>query len=417
MKFLSFLPLLSLMLLAGCEFFELPGHSASLPAQPPALTVGVMSPLIKDVTDYEEFTGWTEAVEAVQVRAQVSGVLAKVCFTPGAEAKAGDVFFELEPEVFIAERDRAKAELAVLEARLPRLKSEVTRAEKLKPSGAISDEDYEKIQADLRECVAQIASAKADLDRAEINVNYTKIRSPIDGVVGRNLVTVGNLVNASTTLLAEMVSQDPIYVIFNVDEGTLLQLMRRVEEGRAAGSDFYMDVTFRLSDSGKTFRGRINYYDPYMDKSAGTLLMRAQCANPKNAQGQRELMPGMMVHVQIPVTGNYTAMVIPDEATGSDQGRRYVYVLDEDGTATMRHITTGPLLENNMRVVRRGLKETDTIIVDNLLRIRPGTNVSPIPTTVGELRGEGKAKIKRTAKESDTDGDATINITPDEPEK
>ena len=386
--------------LSGCDFLDniLEKKSSTLPP-PTAIKVGVMPPVMQEIVDYEEFTGRTEAVNSVEIRAQVSGVLAKVCYTPGSEVQENHVFFELEPEVFMAQRDRAKGALAVLEARLPRLDSELKRAEELKPEGAISDEDYDRIVSDRRECNAQIATAKAELKKAEIDLKYTKIRSPIkEGVIGRELVTVGNLVTAGTTKLAEMVSLNPIYVIFNVDEGTLLKLMRRMEAEGESVKDLRMAVTFRLSDGVKEYTGTIQYNDPYMDKSSGTLLMRATCGNPKNALGMRDLMPGMMVHVRIPVTDKYTATLVPEEATGSDQGKRYVYVVDEEGKAKMRHIMTGPLVADNMRVVRSGLSQDEQIIMDNLLLLRPGSNVEPKPITLSELRGEGRAKVMRTVK-------------------
>lgn len=397
----------------GCEFLDrIFQKNAVAPQKSTAIKVETMKPEKRIVIDYEEFTGETRAVENVNIQAQVSGILKKCEFAEGKEVRKDDVLFEIEPEIYQAIRDTAtgnlqsvQGELATLRAREPQLRNEKERQITLIESKTVSESEYEIAVAAYNECLAkiqkgeaEIIKARAELLEAEINLKYTKIRSPIDGYISRKLVTEGNLIQPHSTSLAQIVSLDPIYVYFYVDETTYLKLVA-INEKQIAGQENAMinelKIEFRLTneesytdkDNHPLHTGIVKYTDPSMDESSGTVLLRATCPNPKPENGMmNKIIPGMMVHVRIPVTENYSALLVPEEALGTEQGIRYIYVVDKEGKAQMRHLELGPLQSDNMRVVRKGIDPGDTIIVSGLLRLRPGSLVDPKETTLNDLR-------------------------------
>lgn len=368
--FALFFLCLSSLCLTGCSQSE--SAATSVP-QTSILQVGVMSPVTRQVTDIIEFTGELRAVDTVDIQSQVSGILSKKLFVSGTTVSEGDVLFEIEPEVYNAVLASKKAELGILEARLPRLQTDWNRAQELYPTGALSEVEYEQSLADFKECLASIEQAKAEIQKAEIDVKYTKIIAPINGAVSRELVTVGNLVTANDTLLARMVSLDPIHLYFNIDESTLLKLLQQ-----NLSSTNEIPIQFRLSDGETEFTAKLDYSSPYMDSNSGTLQLRAICENPANSYGQTSLLPGMMAHVQLPVSEEYSALLIPEACIGTDQNLKYVYVVDKENKVQMRQIVLGALQKDNMRVVQEGIRADDSIVIDNLLRVRPGLTVKTI---------------------------------------
>lgn len=404
---INFLAILLLAVMAfstfsGCDYIEKLEKKQKTPIpKAKALDVDVMKPVKRIVTDYEEFTGETEAVDKVEIKAQVSGYLSKVTFKEGSPIAKGDLLFEIEPEVYQAVRDSAKAELESLQARLPRLENEVKRYQELVGTKAVSQSDYEATIADRNECHAKIDKAKAELQRAEIDLKYTKILSPIDGYISRKMVSEGNLIqphsNSNSSLMALIVSSDPIYVTFSVNESAFLKLSHVFEEKYKLDPKNYdqeQNIEFRLSDeesfldkNGQSLHsGIIKYSDPFMDQSSGTVLLRATCRNPKRANGLPFFLPGLVVHVRIPVTKNYEALLIPEEAIGTEQGLRYVYVIDHRGKAQIRHLKLGPLQDDNMRVIRGGIREGEIVIVTGLLKLRPDLPVNASEITLEKLR-------------------------------
>lgn len=391
-----------LVQLSGCDYLDSVFKRKQVEVPKAAiLKVDVMKPQVRKVTDYEEFTGETAAMDEVEIKAQVSGYLSRVAFTEGSEVKKGDLLFEIEPEVYQAVRDSAKAELDSLTAKLPRLENEVKRYLELLQTKAVSQSDYEGAVSDRDECLAKTEKARAELQRAEIDLKYTKIISPIDGFISRKLISEGNLVqthsNSNSSLLAKMVSLDPIYVTFNVDESTYLKLAAIGEEKFKADPksiDRAQKIEYRLTDEpafvdaqGKPLHtGVIQYSDPFMNQASGTVLLRATCKNPRRVTGLPYLLPGLVVHVRIPVTENYKALLIPEEAIGTEQGIRFVYVVNANNVVQVRHLKLGPLQADNMRVVRSGLKENDRVAVTALLKLRPDLKVQPLPITVEKLR-------------------------------
>lgn len=397
--------LFSMLLLpffSGCNYLENFGKKQeTVIPKAKALDVDIMKPIKRIVTDYEEFTGETEAVDKVEIKAQVSGYLSRVAFKEGSPIAKGDLLFEIEPEVYQAVRDSSKAELESLQARLPRLENEVKRYQELVGTKAVSQSDYEATIADRNECRAKIDKAKAELQRAEIDLKYTRILSPIDGYISRKMVSEGNLIqphsSSNSSLMALIVSSDPIYVTFSVNESAYLKLSHIFEEKYKADPQNYdqeQNIEFRLSDEnsyldkdGKPLHsGIIKYSDPFMDQSSGTVLLRATCRNPKRANGLPFFLPGLVVHVRIPVTKNYEALLIPEEAIGTEQGLRYVYIVDPSGKAQIRHLKLGPLQDDNMRVIRGGIREGEIVIVTGLLKLRPDLPVKPSEITLEKLR-------------------------------
>ncbi|MDO4576163.1 MAG: efflux RND transporter periplasmic adaptor subunit [Planctomycetia bacterium] len=356
------------LLLCGCAPSE-PANAKSITSET-LLQVGVMTPETRNVTDVVVFTGELRAVDTVDIQSQVSGILAKKLFAPGAIVQKGELLFEIEPEVYNAVLASRKAELAVLEARLPRLQTDWKRAQELYPSGALSEVEYEQSLADYKECLASLEQAKAEILKAEIDVKYTQIVAPINGAVSRELVTVGNLVTANDTLLAKMVSLDPIHLYFNIDETTLLKLLRQHPD--AANK---ISIPFRLSDGESEFVAKLDYSSPYMDSNSGTLQLRAICENTPDSHGRTPLLPGMMAHVQLPVSEEYSAILIPEACIGTDQNLKYVYIVDQENKIQIRQVVLGALQQDNMRVVQDGIQADDKIVVDNLLRVRPGLTV------------------------------------------
>lgn len=416
-----------MILTSGCDLFQKKGSEAK---KSPAVKVEVMKPVSRDVIDYEEFTGETDSVNNVNIQAQVSGTLTECSFTEGGEVQKDAVLFRIEPELYQAALDtargnlaRAEGELAALEAREPQYRNDKDRFERLLKTSAVSESEYDDALASYNECLAKIETgkaeilkAKAEVQEAEINLKYTKILSPIDGYISRKLVTEGNLIQPHSTFLAQIVSLDPIYVNFFVDETTYLRLVdladaqfEKMENAEPAETEkdaaatekvekqrpdelkieFHLtnEASYVDADGKPLHTGMVRYTDPSMDQSSGTVLLRATCANPKPKNGViNRIIPGMIVHIRIPVTEKYAAMLVPEEALGTEQGLRYIYVVDADGKAQMRHLELGPLQPDNMRVIRKGLAPTDTIIVSGLLRLRPGVEVNAKETTLEALR-------------------------------
>ncbi|MBO5436966.1 MAG: efflux RND transporter periplasmic adaptor subunit, partial [Thermoguttaceae bacterium] len=300
----------------------------------------------------------------------------------GDEVKEGQLLFELDSDVYEAALASAKGELEVLEARKKRLENVKARAEKLRPSGAISDEDYDEALFELQECEAEIAIAKAEIQKAQINVDYTKIYAPIDGYLCDSEISIGNLVQANGTPLVRIVKVDPIFIFINIDEATVQRLKKIADERKAANPDAMIvpEIEFRLSDDDSfVHRARIDYMTPTLEQGSGTRFIRAVCKNPKTASGARLFQPGMTAHIRIRITEEYDAILVPEETLGTNQSTRFVYVLDEKNMPEMRTVEPGPLQEDNMRVIRKGLAKDERIVRDNLLRVRLDRPVDPIP--------------------------------------
>lgn len=379
------LPHLSLLLvavlllalgLAGCG-----GRGADAAAQPPAPAVRVVAAQAGEVTDWDTFTGRFQAVESVNLRPRVSGYIDEVSFAEGRMVKKGDVLFVIDPRPYRVELARVRAELASAEAQLALSEKELARAARLLQQRAISQEEYDRRISGRDRLVAGLQAARAGVEAAQLNLEYTRVVAPIDGLVSSAEVTSGNYVTAGDTILTSVVSLDPIYVHFESDERTYLKYAAQARSGERPGPrDRANPVLIGLATGEEfPFRGEMNFLDNALNPETGTIRVRAVVANPDLA-----FTPGMLARVKIEGSGRYRATLIPDEAVGTDQGRKYVVVVNADNVAEYRPVTLGGLHEHR-RVVRSGIEAGERIVVGGLQRVRPGATVAP-ETAAGERK-------------------------------
>jgi RND family efflux transporter MFP subunit len=349
------------------------GVKAEAPDAPPP-EVTVSRPTAREVTDYEEFTGRLQAVATVDLRARVSGYLTKVSFKEGSDVKKGDLLFEIDPRPYQADVDRADAALTLAEARRKRATAEYERARALVDKGAISREELDKIKADVDEATAAMAVAKADREVARLKLSFTKVTAPIDGRIGRTSVDPGNLVKADDTNLGAIVSVDPVYAYFDLDERTLLRLTRLAREGKVKGlRDGEVSADMGLADeNGFPHRGTVNFVDNRVDPDTGTVRARAVFANRDGA-----LVPGLFARVRLAVGNPRKALLVPEEAIRTDQEQKVVYVVNEQDKVVSRRVVVGAA-HDGLRVIEEGLKPDERVITAGGRRARPGMTVKPV---------------------------------------
>jgi RND family efflux transporter MFP subunit len=348
--------------------------------KPPVVIVA--APVTREVTDYEDFPGRTDAVHTVEVRARVTGYLDKVLFKDGDEVKKDDLLFVIDPRPYKADLERAEATVSQGLARLKRLDADNQRAQQLYKRNAIGQEEYDRITGDYAEGVAAVGIAKANRDLAELTLKFTEVRAPISGRLSRRLVDPGNLVQADSTPLTTIVSLDPMYVYFDIDEGTLLQMRSLIKEGRIkTRQEAEIPVLAALSDEPiGTFphRGHVNFSDNKVDPNTGTLRVRGVIDNPIIPNRNfRTLSPGLFMRVRLPIGTPHQAILVPEQAVGTDQGRRFVYVVNDKNEAVYRPLKKVGALTDGMRVVEEGIAANDRIIVRGLQRVKPGKKVEP----------------------------------------
>ncbi|HEV3084045.1 MAG TPA: efflux RND transporter periplasmic adaptor subunit [Gemmataceae bacterium] len=355
-------------LCAGCERGQ-----AQLPPPPQTPEVKVSLPVTRQVTDYEDFPGRLDAVNAVEVRARVSGYLDKMHFTEGADVKKGDVLFEIDPRPYKAELARAEGNVAQSEGHLKRLEADYQRALTLYPKGAMGREDFDRTTGDRTEAVGALAVSRAARDMARLNMEFTKVLASQNGRISRRMIDPGNMVKADETPLTTIVSLDPIYAYFDLDERTTLRLQRLFRQDKIKwATDAGLPVLLGLADEDAFPRqGTINFADNRVDADTGTWRLRGLFKNADHA-----LSPGMFVRIRLPVGTPYQATLISEQAISSDQGRKYVYVVDKSDKVESRPIKIGRL-HDGLRVITSGLKTDDRVVVSGLQRVRPGMEVNP----------------------------------------
>lgn len=362
----------AIVALSGCS-----PSQATASAAPTPPTVSVAKPVTRNIVDFDEFTGRVSAAESVEVRPRVSGHLKKVHFKEGQIVRPGDVLFTIDPDPYAVEVARRAAELKRAESALELSRGNEVRGERLVRSSAISREEYETLVKTRDEADATATAARALLDAARLDLGYTTVRAPIGGRTGRALVTAGNLISgsgASATLLTTVVSQDPIYVLFDADERAYLRYQRPQEtrvNGGARGEP--KPVHLALADE-KTFTrvGKMDFVDNQLDTTTGTIRVRAVFSNKVG----RELTPGMFARVRVERDKSYDALLVQDQAIATDLGRRVVMTVDAQGVVRPKAVELGPLHEG-LRVVRSGLSKDDVVIVDGLQRVQPNAKVTP----------------------------------------
>jgi RND family efflux transporter MFP subunit len=375
-------------------------------AEPPVVTVSY--PVIKPVVDYRSYVvRELGGEESVEIRARVSGYLEKTDFKPGAEVKVGDELFVIDQRPFIADLEKAKSEVSLYEARLIRAKADLDRAQQLIDSKSISKEDFDKMVGNKAETEASLEGAKAARQQAQNNLDFTVIKAPVNGRISRDLLSKGNLVRADDTLLTTIVDSSYIYAYFDMDEPTLLQLIReRIEDAKQDEVDAKevekldkskvrnnlseVPVKMRVgNDANFAFTGHLDFIDNQINLSTGTIPIRAKFENPKQIGDMRLLVVGGHGDVSIPVTDEYKAMLVPAEAIQFDQSREVLYTVNDKNVVVTKPVKTGEA-HDGMRVIREGIQPTDRVIVDGFMRVRQGATVTP--KTVEELAAPKKAE-------------------------
>ncbi len=341
-------------------------HKDAPQMQAPQVTV---APAIERVvTDWDDFTGHFEAVNSVEVRPRVGGFIERVAFTEGATVHQGDVLFVIDRRPYQAEVARAEAVLAQARTRKELADMEAERAQKLVSTQAISREELDSRTSSRAERDAAIRAAEAALQVARLNLDWTVVRAPISGRVGRAEITAGNVVQGgagSPTLLTTIVSLDPIYVYFDTDEQAYLKYAGAL--GGAKGREVQVGLA---NESGYPHEGRLNFIDNRVDGTAGTIRARAVLSNPNQI-----FTPGLFARVRLLGTDRHTATLVQDQAVGTDQDRKFVLVLKSDNTVEYRPITTGRVFDG-LRIVDSGLKPGERIVINGMMRVRPGMKVA-----------------------------------------
>jgi RND family efflux transporter MFP subunit len=366
------------MLLSACARNE-----AAEPHAAPALPqVTVAAAISRKVTEFDEFTGRFEAVERVEVRPRVSGYISSVNFKDGSEVRKGDVLFVIDPRPYLAERDKARAQLAQARSQLMLARSERDRATKLLAQHALSQEEFDTRASGLEQGQANVEAAQAALDAAALNLDFTRVTAPIAGRISRALVTSGNFVSNGQTLLTTLVSLDPIYVTFDGDEQVYLKYTKRARDAAQGGSrDAPSPVKVGLADENSyPHQGVMVFVDNALDPATGTIRSRALLDNH-----ERIFTPGLFARVRLLGSAEHSAVLVNDSAIGTDQTVRYVLVVGTGNKVEYRPVKLGPIVDG-LRVVQDGLSPGETIVVNGLQRVRPGAQVAPQRVAMGEHR-------------------------------
>ncbi|MEA2934751.1 MAG: rane fusion protein multidrug efflux system [Variibacter sp.] len=360
----------ALMALAGC------GEAQKPAAAPPPPAVTVATPSKRMVTDHDEYVGRFVAVDAVEIRARVSGYLDKVHFIDGQIVKQGDALFTIDPRPFQNALAQAQANLTQARASAAFAEADLARAQQLVRERTISEQVFEQRTQAKRTSEAFVLANEAAVKQAQLDLQYTDLRAPISGHIGDRRVSPGNLVTGgtggNTTLLATIVSTDPIRFEFTFDEASYLRYTRLASMGRKDITNAKTQINLKLLDeSGFGHSGTIDFVDNVVDRASGTIRGRAVFANAKDL-----FTPGMFARIQVPGSAPYEALLIPDPAVGTEQARKFVLVVDAENVARQRYVQLGPVVDR-LRVIREGLQEQDRIIVNGLMRARPGQKVTP----------------------------------------
>lgn len=373
-RFTRRLALAGVSILAAAVLTACSGSHAEEAGMPPPPSVSAAPVLVKQVSQWDDFSGRVEAVESVELRPRVSGYIDKVNYVEGQEVKKGDVLFTIDARSYRAELDRATAELNRARTQAQVSRSEADRARRLSDQQAISTETWEQRRAVSEQALAQVQAAQAAVDAARLNMEFTQVRAPINGRAGRAMVTAGNLVTAgdSASVLTTLVSLDKVHVYFDADEGTFLRYAQMARKGeRPSERDSKLPVKVGLSgEEGFPHEGKVDFLDNQVTRSTGTIRVRALLDN-----ADRAFTPGLFARVQLLGSGQFQAMLIDDKAVLTDQDRKFVYVVDKDNKAQRRDIQLGRTADG-LRIVEQGLKAGDRVIIDGVQKVfMPGMPV------------------------------------------
>jgi RND family efflux transporter MFP subunit len=410
-------------LLTGCQQQQAAPPAASKPAE-----LQVSQPVVRVVTDYEFFTGRTEASDRTDLRSRVSGYLDKILFTDGATVKAGEVLFEIDPRPFQAQLDQDKADLLNRKAVAIKTEAIYKRGLSLLSTRASSREDVEVQLGDWEVAKAGVEQAEAKVRASQLNLEYTKVRAPFAGIASRRMIDRGNIVKADDTILTTLVTADIIWIYFDVDERTLLRQFLRTGELTTEDNGKLTVHVGLVDEDGYPHKAEVNFVDNKLDPGTGSLWMRAAVTRPGSPADAASaesatraalwpFRPGMFARIRVPIGAPHEALLVSEQALGTDQGQKFVYVVsekkDESGNV-MRNEKGEPLyqadqrpvkigrLHDGYRAIREGLKPGEMVVVSGMQRIRPGATVTPksvpMPTLV----------VKGTEAESDHKPEAAL---------
>jgi len=363
-------PLALLLIIAGC--------SGQKPPPPPPPTVTAATPLTRDITDWDDYTGRFEAPQDVEVRARATGSITRVLFRNGQDVHVGQPLFEIDRRPYAAAYEQAVAQVQRARAALLNAQQRERRTQQLLTAQAVSKEEAENDVATARSATADLAAAQAAAHAAKVKLDYTIARAPFSGRVSDRRVNVGDAVTDGTTVLTRVVSLDPIWFVFEGAESFYLKNLRQDERGERGSSRYTANpIEIQLADeTGYRWKGRMTFLDNAIDESSGTIRAKAVVPNPT-----RFLTPGMYGRARLLGSGSYRAMLVPDEAIITDQTRKLVYVVGRDSKAAQRVVQIGPLVEG-LRVIREGLTPGDLVVIDGAGRLQPN---SPVTVQKGKV--------------------------------
>jgi membrane fusion protein, multidrug efflux system len=371
------------ILSAGCK------PSTQAPAQPPP-PVTVATPIQKEIVEWDEYTGRTAAVESVKIRPRVSGYIDQIGFKEGQLVKPGDILFVIDRSPYEAALNITTANLQNAQAQRELQVANFARAQRLFQTNVTSKEEYDTSVAQKNQAIAQAAQASAQMNLAQLNLNWTQVKAPIEGRISRQLVTKGNLVQADTTELTTIVSVTPIYAYFNLDERTVQKYLSQIQSGqlkdpRASFMPVYLQVE---GETGFPHEGVVDFVENTYNASTGTLQVRGRFKND-----DASLYPDAFIRIRIAGTPEYKAILISDRAVGSDQGQKFVLLVDDNSVVQVRPVELGPVVDG-LRVVRKGIELGDRVIVNGLVNARPGSKVRAQPGDMNQfLAGESVPKV------------------------
>jgi multidrug efflux system membrane fusion protein len=359
----------------GCGQHQ--GQQRQMGAPEPTV-IPISHPVSREVTDFVEFTGRVNAVQTVNIIPRVTGYLVQMPFEEGMEIKAGDLLFEIDPRPYKAQLDQALGQVEVYKAQLQLAEVTLARDMALQNNrGVITQQQIDQDKAAVDEARARVRAYEASTEVYRLNLDFTQVHSPIDGMIGRHFMTVGNLVNQDQTLLATVVSLDPIYIYFEVDEPTLLRVRQAINEGRIPRPKHGTVPVYAglQTEDGFPHEGTIDFVNNQINPGTGSIIARGVFANPKPDNGVRLLTPGMFVRVRLPIGPAHPANLVIDRAIGSDQGIKYVYVVDDKSRVESRRVQTGALQDDGLRVISKGVAADDWVVVGGLQQVRPHLTV------------------------------------------
>ncbi len=330
-----------------------------------------------------------QSFRALNIVARVTGYLVQMPFAEGADVKKGDLLFQIDPQPYDAQVRLGQAQVAAYDAQLQLAKQNFDRVQKLFKQNGISQQEFDQNKSAQDQAIAQLDAAKANLEIYRLNLQYTRVTSPIDGQVSRYFLTLGNLINQDQTLLTTVVSLDPIYAFFDVDQRNLLRIRRAINEGRLpsrrASPSNEPQIPVLLGMPGEQtfpYKGYINFSNNQLNPNTGSIAVRGVFDNPKPAKGVRLMSPGMFVRIRLPLGPPHPAFLVIDSAIQSDQGQKYVYVVNAAGKTEYRQVVLGALEPDGLRAVSSGLTEDDWVVVGAIQQFRPNMQVKTEQTTM-----------------------------------